>query len=297
MIKMSMLSADTPEFHPSALSFARENQIKDVWEHNLVEEIRKISDLCEKYPLIAMDTEFPGIPFVLEDHYLEQQQYQTIKVNVDHCKIIQLGITLADDRGNYPPGTSTWQFNFKFDIDNDTHSEDSIKLLKNSGIQFERLKEKGIDFRRFAEYFIISGVCLNEDITWITFHSGYDFGYLLKYVTMEALPSTQEKFIQKINMFFPNFYDIKYMIQKFDYLRGGLNRLAEEMEVSRQGPVHQAGSDSLVTLATYIKVRDRLFSSEPVSKYKDVIFGLEEDNKDSTSYNFSNNSAPANVES
>jgi hypothetical protein len=39
---------------------------------------------------------------------------------------------------------------------------------------------RGIDVQRFGELLMSSGIVLNDDIRWITFHSGYDFGYLLK---------------------------------------------------------------------------------------------------------------------
>lgn len=39
---------------------------------------------------------------------------------------------------------------------------------------------RGIDVQHFGELLMSSGIVLNEDIRWITFHSGYDFGYLLK---------------------------------------------------------------------------------------------------------------------
>ena len=38
-------------------------------------------------------------------------------------------------------------------------------------------------------------------------------------------------------------------------LKGGLNKLAEDLEVERIGPEHQAGSDSLLTQATFFKMR------------------------------------------
>jgi hypothetical protein len=30
--------------------------------------------------------------------------------------MIQVGLTLSDENGNFPPGGGTWQFNFKFDL-------------------------------------------------------------------------------------------------------------------------------------------------------------------------------------
>ena len=41
--------------------------------------------------------------------------YQTLRCNVDMLKIIQLGITLADEDGNMPD-ICTWQFNFQFSL-------------------------------------------------------------------------------------------------------------------------------------------------------------------------------------
>jgi hypothetical protein len=64
------------------------------------------------------DTEFPGVvarpigTFKTSSDY----HYQTMRCNVDLLKIIQIGLTLSDEDGNYPQDASTWQFNFHFSI-------------------------------------------------------------------------------------------------------------------------------------------------------------------------------------
>lgn len=42
--------------------------------------------------------------------------YQTLRCNVDLLRIIQLGITFADENGDIPDDCPTWQFNFKFNL-------------------------------------------------------------------------------------------------------------------------------------------------------------------------------------
>ena len=39
-----------------------------------------------------------------------------MRCNVDLLKIIQVGLTLADEEGNYPQDVTTWQFNFLFSV-------------------------------------------------------------------------------------------------------------------------------------------------------------------------------------
>ena len=76
-----------------------------------------------------------------------------------------------------------WQFNFReFNIWEDAYASDSIELMCQSGINFKKNKERGVDSHRFTRLLMSSGIALNENVRWITFHSGYDFGYLLKIV-------------------------------------------------------------------------------------------------------------------
>ena len=50
------------------------------------------------------------------------------------------------------------------------YAQESIDLLRKSGIQFDRHETDGIDPNDFAELLISSGVVLMEDINWLSFH-------------------------------------------------------------------------------------------------------------------------------
>jgi len=59
-------------------------------------------------------------------------------------------------------------------------------------------------------------------------------------------------------------------------LKGGLNKLAEDLEVERIGPEHQAGSDSLLTQATFYKMRKLFFEDEmDDDRHMNILHGLE----------------------
>lgn len=119
--------------------------------------------------------------------------YQTMRCNVDLLKIIQVGLTLADEDGTYPQEVSTWQFNFRFSQTcvnlrssslpmsagnayvirphrEDMYAPESIELLEKSGIDLGRHEEMGIEPNDFAELMITSGLVLSPDTKWISFH-------------------------------------------------------------------------------------------------------------------------------
>lgn len=136
------------------------------------------------------------------------------------------------------------------------YAQDSIDLLQNSGIQFKKHEEDGIDPLDFAELLMSSGIVLVDNIKWLCFHSGYDFGYLLKLLTDQNLPSDESEFFDLLRIYFPNIYDIKYLMKSCKNLKGGLQEVADQLELRRVGPQHQAGSDALLTGMAFFKMRE-----------------------------------------
>ena len=242
--------------------------------------------------------------------------YQTLRCNVDLLKMIQLGITLLSPEGELPPSHAsdssgingstyqnnlipcpcTWQFNFRFSLHNDMYAQDSIDLLQKSGLDFQMHEKNGIDPLEFGSYLITSGLVLTEDVKWISFHSGYDFGYLVKIMLCQPLPDDEAEFRKLLDIFFPSLYDVKYLmraasrtqiandtplspqaIQIISNLgqKSGLQDMADELNVKRIGPSHQAGSDSLVTGKIFFEMRRVVFGgSIDDDMYLGQIWGL-----------------------
>lgn len=302
-----------------ALGPARDNKedsrIRNVWKQNLKHEMAALRELVAEYPYIAMDTEFPGIvarpigQFTTKADY----HYQTLRCNVDLLKMIQLGITLFKPDGSLPPPDAapglkpsymnvtvapyTWQFNFKFSLDTDMYASESTSMLSKAGIDFERHSKQGIDPQDFGALLITSGLVLLPDVHWISFHSGYDFAYLMKLMMQEPLPPDENKFHKLLDKYFPSLFDIKFMLKHAGakgsvnnnqplsaeanltlnklFTKGGLQDIAEELAVARIGQAHQAGSDSLLTGQVYFKMKEKIFGGtidEP--RYRGQVWGL-----------------------
>ncbi|KAL1820976.1 hypothetical protein DCAR_0417347 [Daucus carota subsp. sativus] len=236
--------------------------IIEVWDHNLEEEFSRIRRAVMSHPCISIDTEFPGtvVPDLKKRKFYElepEEAYSLMKANVDASKLIQLGLTLSDPYGNLPGfGTEmghVWQFNFReFDVDKDVQNISSIELLKRHGINFLWNKMYGVRSQDFARLF---RGCFGPRCTWVTFHGGYDFGYLVKALTNSDLPGDLGTFKGLLCRFFGNsMYDVKAIMERFR-LRGGLEALATEFKLARvAGTPHQAGSDSLLTMQLFIRM-------------------------------------------
>ena len=268
----------------SSKSNKLEEKIIEVYQDNFVKEIKRIGKYLKQYPYIGMDTEFPGVVYPCTTNNPDFY-YQYIKTNVDKLKLIQLGITLTNAKGEKPPNTATWQFNLKFDYENDAHSAESISLLYNSGINFNKLKKDGISHRLFAEYLTVSGMVLNENIVWISFNGFSDFAYLLKLLTGDFLPNNTNEFLEILKTYFPNAYDIKYLIKENEIYKGGLNKISKELNIERKGEVHQAGSDSLVTSEVFFKlIENNSITKNDINYGKNIMYGIGEGSDDSETF-------------
>ena len=122
---------------------------------------------------------------------------------------------------------------------------------------------------------MVSGLVLNPDIHWVSFHGSYDFGYLLRLLLNAPLPNTEKEFTKELAIYFPSHYDIRILVQGNEHLQGGLNRLADVLEVLRVGKTHQAGSDSVVTIDVFFKLlKNNLVESDCLEVDKNILFGL-----------------------
>lgn len=220
--------------------------------------------------------------------------YQRIKCNVDLLKVIQIGLTFTDPSGRLPTDDghpyNTWQFNFRFDLNYDLYAADSVQFLQNCGIDFGRHHREGVDATLFGELLMSSGIVLSDDVRWIAFQGKYDFGYLIKILSCDQLPASQDHFFDLLHTYFPNIYDIKWLLHNVHHEledqvkaaskvdqspseasltesqpgglpRGqkdkGLEDLAKTLGISRIGIAHQAGSDSLLTAQVFFRLVNR----------------------------------------
>ena len=236
--------------------------------------------------------------------------YQCLRTNVDLLKLIQLGITLFSVDGEVPPAQSdtplnrpyannlvmfpcTWTFNFQFSLQDDMYSQESIDMLQKAGVDFAKCEENGIDPKVFGSLLITSGLVLDPDVSWLSFHSGYDFGYLVKIMACKALPSDEEEYLKVVRMWFPRLYDIKFLFRQAqkDHAKGvtnttasniinaigprsGLNDLAEELGCQREGRPHTAGSDAWLTGMVFWAMRTKMFNNSIPDNFVGEIWGL-----------------------
>lgn len=267
----------------------------------------------------AQDTEFPGIVArpIGDFNSKASYHYQTVRCNVDLLKIIQLGVTLFSVQGDVPPShldTSqlsyqpkslqryanniiicpcTWSFNFQFSLEEDMYNEESIQMLKKSGADFEKHNAQGIDPQEFGSLLITSGMTLTDDVHWISFHSGYDFAYLVKMLSSKPLPEDEDSYRKLVEVFFPSLLDVKYLWRHANNLvrrgvigstatnilnnlgtKSGLQDLADELGCQRVGNSHTAGSDAWLTGTVFWEMKKKIFENNIPDEMNGQMWGL-----------------------
>ncbi|KAK8041903.1 ccr4-not core complex subunit [Apiospora rasikravindrae] len=297
------------------------SRIRDVWRSNMDDEIGLLRELIDDYQYVAMDTEFPGIVGRPMGNFIDKSDYhyQTLRVNVDMLKIIQVGIALFNEKGETPPSKPTqemlqkrpyirkyfathgnlpiaWQFNFRFDINKDMANQSSIESLREAGIDFDRLEREGIVSNEFATLMTTSGLVGLEEVKWLSFHGGYDFGYFTKCLMDQELPNDGTRFDHLMKIWFPTTYDVKHLmkyaiklhslgrltpndpsagdiLQQFEQ-KSGLESTAASMKIKRVGTAHQAASDSLLTGKIFFQIREKIFNGDISADHVGKIWGL-----------------------
>lgn len=231
-----------------------------VWESNFHSEMQNIKNTSQKYKYITVDTEFPG--FLPDDIHgvqlnsISDTFYHNMHTSINKTCLIQLGLSFTDKWGKAPPDGQSWQLNFKFYPYHPYHS-DAINLLQNAGIDFNDLQVRGIDHIQFIDAFKNLGLLKNPAFMWISYHGCYDFGYLLKYVTKNYLPSTSQDFCTLFKAHFPRSLDVRQMaLNTGQFLNcNGLDALAAKVGCTRQGVKNNAASDAMLASDIFFRVR------------------------------------------
>ncbi|KAL6651752.1 hypothetical protein ACP70R_010677 [Stipagrostis hirtigluma subsp. patula] len=255
-------------------------QVRQVWADNVEQEFRLIRAAVEHFPYVSMDTEFPGVIHRPAKHpaaLTAAERYALIKSNVDALHLIQVGLTFAASPAS-PPALA-FEINLReFDPRVHRHAPDSVRLLADSGLDLAAHRARGVDARSLAALLMSSGLVCNPEVVWVTFHSAYDFGYLVKLLMGRKLPKTMAEFLKYVRVYFGEVYDVKHVMRRCGGLYGGLERVAAALEVERAaGRCHQAGSDSVLTWDTFRRIRQLYFAKEGVEGCAGVLFGLELD--------------------
>jgi len=259
-------------------TLALPSQIIDVWEYNFDAEMKKISSLLPHYPIISFDTEFPGIVGEngLQLPVLPYFSYRVVKTSVERTNLIQLGLTLSARNGDFPEKATTWQFNFQFDIDYENYNGNSLDMLFDAGLDFEKHKTQGINPQKFAESMMTSGLVLNSEITWVCYHGIFDIAYVIRLLTGDTfLPATENEFKDQLALYMPHIIDVKKIGNKELKLEGGLAKLGSNLGILRDGTIHQAGSDSLFTAKIYNRLM-ALYEKGKIQEFCEGLYGFEE---------------------
>jgi len=238
-----------PALAPRALPSSKD--FHEVWNDNLDEEFRAllaaVSSAGGSEAFLALDTEFPGFPCQDPQNSSPMEHYKALRLNVDQLWPIQLGVAVVGTNGVHH---GVWTFNLHFDATVDAHTEESLSFLRAAGLDFPRHRTEGIRAMEFGQRLANSSLvgAHGGAPCWLTFSGSYDWGYLLKLVTLgRALPGPAGTFDQVLSVYCPKRRELRDLLPK-----GSLESLGRRHGVKRLGSAHTAGSDALMTLELFM---------------------------------------------
>ncbi|CAN0871577.1 Probable CCR4-associated factor 1 homolog 1 [Linum grandiflorum] len=250
------------------------HHVRDVWNHNFHQEFYAMQASLRYYPIVSLDSEFPGFLHDTPRYDSEEARFHKLKLNVDATSLIQLGFTLCNSHGTVG---GVWQFNFQFDLDRDLYCQKSIDFLTTHGIDFQKLKTHGVDRVKFASMFAALIGRRQTPITWVTFHGVYDYTHIVKAVTFRPVAESSQVFLDVLGRVFDSVVDVKFMANFFKETGSeiGLQKLADALGVKRSGEAHTAASDSLLTALVYFELKSKLvLLGVDEEVYGDFIYGI-----------------------
>lgn len=277
--------------------------IREVWKNNVYSEFSSIRRLLTQYKYVSISTEFVGTLARPIGNFRsrEDYHYQTMRANVDLLNPIQLGISLSDVYGNKPEGEpSTWQFNLEFDVTKEMLSVESLDLLRKSGINYEMHKTTGVSKFEFAQLMIDSGLLMDNEVTWITYHAAYDLGFLVNILMNDIMPNNRKDFEWWIHEYMPNLYDLNLIykvVRGFKYpsnqnknklqqqmpqpsMEFTLTNLADDVGLPRFPVFTTTGGQSLLMLLSFCQLNKISMHTFPdgtdFDTVKNVIYGIED---------------------
>ncbi|CAN0870483.1 Probable CCR4-associated factor 1 homolog 1 [Linum grandiflorum] len=234
-----------------------------------------MEECLAKYPVVSVDSEFPGFLVQTPRDASEEVRFKNLKHNVGATSLIQLGLTLSNSKGTV---AGIWQFNFQFDLKRDLYCQKSIDFLIEHGIDFEKLKNHGVDRVEFGLAFGRVIRRRQSRITWVSFHGVYDYAHIVKAVTFRpVVAESSAEFVDVLGNGFDSVVDVKYMARFYKETGSeiGLQKLADNLDVKRRGEAHTAASDSLLTALVYIKLKKKLkLQRIEEDDYVDFVYGI-----------------------
>jgi len=253
----------------SQMRYEPSRELHEVWMGNLNEEFNSLLAAVSRAggpeAILALDMEFPGFPCEDPRFSSPEVHYQALRCNIDQLWPIQLGIAVASAKG---VNHGVWTFNIRFDADVDAHTEESMAFLRAAGIDFPRHRTEGIDALALGRRLVNSSLVGPHGCApcWLTFSGSYDWGYLLKLVTLgRVLPKLPGTFDKVISAYCPKRRELRDLLPN-----GSLEALGRKHGVKRWGCAHTAGSDALLTLELYMLLGGPELQPDLTSKFGEV---------------------------